>query len=51
MHNIHRPPVTVSVIQAGSVLFDTPRKLAELATAARAGGAQVALFPEAFVGG
>lgn len=46
--------VVAAVVQAGSVLFDTPRtltKVAELAAAARAMGAQVALFPEAFVGG
>jgi len=46
--------VVVSVVQAGSVLLDTPRtleKLSDLASAARAAGAQVALFPEAFVGG
>lgn len=46
--------VTVSVIQGGSVLFDTPRtleKLARLAAEARAANAQVAVFPEAFVGG
>jgi nitrilase len=54
MRHPKQSPVVVGVIQAGSVLFDTPRtleKLAELAKAARAGGAQVALFPEAFVGG
>lgn len=47
-------PVVVSVVQAGSVLLDTPRtlqKLAELAAVARRAGAQVAVFPEAFVGG
>jgi nitrilase len=46
--------VVVSVVQAGSVLFDTPRtlqNLAELAAGARAAGAQLAVFPEAFVGG
>jgi len=44
----------VGVVQTGSVLFDTPRtleKLASLATEARAAGAELALFPEAFVGG
>ena len=53
MHHPNRP-VVVSVVQSGSVLFDTPRtleKLAELAKAAREAGAQVVLFPEAFVGG
>ena len=46
--------VVASVVQAGSILFDTPRtleKLRDLAAAARAAGAQLALFPEAFVGG
>ncbi len=46
--------VTVSVIQAGSVLFDTPRtleKLARLAADARAAGTRLAVFPEAFIGG
>lgn len=48
------PHVQVAVVQAGSVLFDTPRtleKLAGLAAQARQAGAQVVLFPEAFVGG
>lgn len=43
-----------SVVQAGSILFDTPRtleKLAELAAATRKTGASLAVFPEAFVGG
>jgi len=43
-----------AVVQAGSVLFDTPRtleKLADLASSARAAGAELAVFPEAFVGG
>jgi nitrilase len=46
--------VVVSVIQAGSVLFDTPRtleKFADLAAAASSAGAQLAVFPEAFIGG
>ncbi len=46
--------VVASVVQAGSVLFDTPRtleKFAELAAAARAAGARIAVFPEAFIGG
>jgi nitrilase len=45
---------TVAVVQAGSVLFDTPAtidKLARLAVDAAAGGAKLALFPEAFIGG
>jgi nitrilase len=46
--------VTVSVVQTGSILFDTPRtleKFADLAAEARKAGAQLAVFPEAFVGG
>lgn len=46
--------VRVAVIQAGSVLFDTPRTLAkakELLGEAAQQGAQLALFPEAFLGG
>src|SRR5512145_2780937 len=44
----------VSVIQAGSILFDTPRtvaKLRELVSEAAGQGARLALFPEAFLGG
>jgi nitrilase len=44
----------VAVVQAGSVLFDTPAtldKLARFAREAAAQGARLALFPEAFVGG
>src|SRR5688500_1175385 len=44
----------VAVVQAGSVLFDTPAtldKLARLAGDAAAQGAKLAVFPEAFVGG
>ena len=44
----------VAVVQAGSVLFDTPRTLDKLAalTADAAGrGAKLVVFPEAFVGG
>lgn len=47
-------PVIVSVVQAGSVLFDTKQtlmKLADLAAMARSAGTQLALFPEAFIGG
>lgn len=46
--------VIVSVVQAGSVLFDTPQtleKLARFAAEARAAGAQIAVFPEAYLGG
>jgi nitrilase len=48
------PTVRVAVVQAGSVLFDTPRTLDKLAsrTAEAAGqGATLVVFPEAFVGG
>jgi nitrilase len=44
----------VSVVQAGSILFDTSQtleKLARLAKEAQIAGAQIAVFPEAFVGG
>src|ERR1035438_10510011 len=44
----------VAVVQAGSVLFDTPRTLAKLKdfVAEAAGrGAKLAVFPEAFLGG
>ena len=44
----------VAVVQAGSVLFDTPAtmgKLRRLAAEAAGEGAQLAVFPEAFVGG
>jgi nitrilase len=47
-------PFVAAVLQAGSVLFDTPRtldKLGDLAGRARAAGASLAVFPEAFVGG
>src|SRR6267142_373595 len=43
-----------SVVQASSVLFDTPRtldKLVALAAEAAGGGAKLVVFPEAFVGG
>ena len=46
--------VRAAVIQAGSCLFDTPAtldRLARLAGEASAQGAQLAVFPEAFVGG
>jgi nitrilase len=44
----------VAVVQAGTCLFDTPAtldKLERLAREAAAEGAQLAVFPEAFVGG
>jgi nitrilase len=46
--------VRVAVVQAGSVVFDraaTLDKLAKLAAEAGAGGARLAVFPEAFVSG
>jgi nitrilase len=46
--------VRVAVVQAAPVVFDvegTLDKVAKLATAASAGGAQLAVFPEAFVSG
>ena len=46
--------VTAAVVQAGSFLFDTPRtlnKLTELTRDAAGRGAQIVVFPEAFVGG
>lgn len=49
-----RKRVTVSVVQTGSVLFDTSgtlEKLAVLAEKARSAGAELVLFPEAFIGG
>ena len=48
------PPVRVAVVQAAPVLFDTPKsiqKLADLAADAAWTGAELAVFPEAFVGG
>lgn len=45
--------ITASVVQAGSKAFDTPaslKKLADFAAAAAAGGAALAVFPEAFIG-
>lgn len=46
--------VRVAVVQAGSVLFDLDRTLQKLrtfATDAASNGAELAVFPEAFVGG
>ncbi len=48
------PIVTAAVVQAAPVMFDTPRtlaKLADLARKAASEGADIAVFPEAFVGG
>jgi len=47
-------PVTVAVVQAGAVLFDTDANLAKaegLVAQAAAGGARLVVFPEAFIGG
>ncbi len=44
----------VAVVQAAPVLFDTPKtlqKLADLAADAARKGAELVVFPEAFVGG
>jgi len=46
--------VRSAVVQAGTVLYDTPRtleKMADLAADAARQGAELVLFPEAFVGG
>ncbi|HEX5534154.1 MAG TPA: nitrilase-related carbon-nitrogen hydrolase, partial [Actinomycetales bacterium] len=46
--------LAVAVVQAGSVLFDTPTTLekgAALARQAAADGAQLVVLPEAFIGG
>jgi predicted amidohydrolase len=46
--------VTVSVVQAGSVLFDTPKtflKVELYCSEAARSGANVVIFPEAFLGG
>ncbi len=48
------PIVRAAVVQAAPVMFDTPRtiaKLVELAEHAAAQGAEIVVFPEAFVGG
>ena len=47
-------PFSAAVVQAGSVLFDTPatlEKFCDLARDAAAGGAKLIVFPEAFIGG
>lgn len=49
-----KPVVMAAVVQAGSIMFDTARtleKLGDLASDASARGADLAVFPEAFVGG
>ncbi|MEA2058150.1 MAG: nitrilase-related carbon-nitrogen hydrolase, partial [Actinomycetota bacterium] len=51
----NRPmPFTAAVVQAGSIAFDTPAtitKLSDLTADARNDGADLVVFPEAFVGG
>lgn len=52
--NSPRPPVIASVVQAGSVAFDTPatiEKLGDLTADARNRGSELVVFPEAFIGG
>jgi len=47
-------PTKAAIVQAGSALFDTPAtldKFERLAKEAAAGGAGLAVFPEAFIGG
>ena len=49
-----RQTVNAAVVQAGSVLFDTPRtltKFEDLAAGAAARRAKLIVFPEAFIGG
>ena len=48
------PIVRAAVVQAAPVVFDTPRtiaKLIDLAEHAAAQGANIVVFPEAFIGG
>src|SRR4051794_15618498 len=54
MTNVNPATVRAAVVQAAPALFDTPRslqKVADLAADAARQGAQLAVFPEAFVGG
>ena len=49
-----RPGVRVAVVQAAPILFDTPKsieKLGELSANAAKQGAELVVFPEAFIGG
>src|SRR5271155_2891722 len=51
---LHSGPVRVAVVQAAPVLFDTPKSLqkcADLASDAAKQGAELVVFPEAFIGG
>lgn len=48
------PIVRAAVVQAAPVIFDTPRtiaKLVDLTEQAAGQGAEIVVFPEAFVGG
>jgi nitrilase len=52
--NPPHPPVIASVVQAGSIAFDTPatiEKLGDITADARSRGSELVVFPEAFVGG
>ncbi len=49
-----RPPVIASVVQVGSIAFDTPAKIEKLGdfiAAAKRRRAELVVFPEAFIGG
>jgi nitrilase len=51
---IHTRNVRAAVVQAAPVLFDTPqslKRLADLSAAAAKQGAELVVFPEAFIGG
>jgi len=51
---IHSGPMRVAVVQAAPVLFDTPKSLqkcADFASDAAKQGAELVVFPEAFIGG
>ncbi len=51
---VHSVPMRVAVVQAAPVLFDTPKSLqkcADLACDAAKQGAELVVFPEAFIGG
>ncbi|WP_020204891.1 MULTISPECIES: carbon-nitrogen hydrolase family protein [Cupriavidus] len=50
----HPAPYRAAVVQAGSLIYDTPAtlaKLADLTSDAASRGAKLVVFPEAFVGG
>lgn len=51
---MQKAPFRAAVVQAGSILFDTPktlRKFEDFAADAAGGGAKLIVFPEAFIGG